>query len=464
MATSGINASTTGMTLDVPALVSQLMTAERQPINKLNTKSAGYQSQISALGLITSKVAAFQTAVQALGSTSSSSLLAFTASSSNAATVSATAGTTAVAGTYSVNVTTLAKAQRLAAAGQTSDTSAISAGASTVTFTVGTTNTDIAIAAGATLQDIRTAINAANIGISATIVNDGSGTPYRLSLSANNEGTSNAVSSITVQAGGDAAINDLLAYNPTTNAPSPAPGVPMAQTVAAANADFTVNGIHIIKSSNTITDAIQGVTLTLGAEAAATLTVARDTASVSTAAATFVQTYNELYSAMKNSTAYKSGSALTGDATLRSMQTQMRDIAATAVGSGNLTNLFQVGISFKADGTMLLDSTKFGSAMTASFSDVASLFNSATGFATRFDQWATTTLSIDGTLANHTTAINQRITAISDQISSLEVRMTALQKQYSAQYTALDVALTRMNQTSAYLTQQFAAMNAQNNA
>jgi flagellar hook-associated protein 2 len=197
---------------------------------------------------------------------------------------------------------------------------------------------------------------------------------------------------------------------------------------------------------------------------AATLTVARDTASVSTAAATFVQTYNELYSAMKNSTAYKSGSALTGDATLRSMQTQMRDIAATAVGSGNLTNLFQVGISFKADGSMLLDSTQFGSAMTASFSDVASLFNSATGFATRFDQWATTTLSIDGTLANHTTAINQRITAISDQISSLEVRMTALQKQYSAQYTALDVALTRMNQTSAYLTQQFAAMNAQNNA
>jgi flagellar hook-associated protein 2 len=111
---------------------------------------------------------------------------------------------------------------------------------------------------------------------------------------------------------------------------------------------------------------------------------------------------------------------------------------------------------------MLLDSSN-GSAMPP-VSDVASLFNSATGFATRFDQWTTTTLAIDGTLANHTTAINQRITAINDQISSLEVRMTALQKQYSAQYTALDVALTRMNQTSAYLTQQFAAMQAQNNA
>jgi flagellar hook-associated protein 2 len=461
MATSGISSSTTGSTLDVPSLVSQLMTAERQPINKLNTKSASYQSQITALGLITSKVAAFQTAAQSLGSTSSSSLLAYTASSSNATAVSATVGTTAVAGTYSVNVTTLAQAQRLAAAGQTSDTSAISAGASTVTFTVGTTSTDVAIAAGATLRDIRAAINAANIGISATIVNDGSGSPYRLSLSSNNEGTSNAISSITVKNGGDMAVNDLLAYNPTINPPVPAPGVPMTQTVAAANADFTVNGIRVIKSSNTITDAIQGVTLTLSAETTATLTVARDTAAVSTAASAFVQAYNDLYTSMKNAAAYKSGSALTGDATLRSLQTQMRDIASTAVGSGNLTHLFDVGITFKADGTMQLDSTKLNSAMTTSFNDVATLFNSTTGFGTRFGQWATTTLGIDGTLANHTTAINQHISQITDQISSLETRMTALQKQYSAQYTALDVALTRMNQTSTYLTQQFAAMQAQ---
>jgi flagellar hook-associated protein 2 len=192
-----------------------------------------------------------------------------------------------------------------------------------------------------------------------------------------------------------------------------------------------------------------------------TLTVARDTAAVSTAASTFVQAYNDLYSSMKNAAAYKSGSALTGDATLRNLQTQMRDIAATAVSSGNLTHLFDVGISFKADGTMLLDNTKLNSAMSTSFSDVAALFNSATGFGTRFDQWTTTTLSTDGTIANHTAAINKSITSISDQISTLETRMKVLQKQYTAQFTALDVALTRMNQTSAYLTQQFAAMQAQ---
>jgi flagellar hook-associated protein 2 len=452
------------MTLDVPSLVSQLMTAERQPINKLNTRSAGYQAQITALGLITSKVATFQTAAQSLGSSSSSSLLAFAATSSNTSALSATASSTAVAGSYSVNVTTLAQAQKLVAVGQASSTTAISDGVATsVTFDFGTTVGSVFTPNGSsqsitidstnnTLEGIRDAINAAGMGVSATIVNDGSGLPYRLALSGST-GASNSLKITTT--GGDGTIGNLLAYDPagTKN---------LTQTAAAQNAVFDVNGISVTKSSNTVTDAIQGVTLTLSAEnSTATLTVARDTAAVSTAASTFVQAYNDLYTSMKNSYAAKSGSALAGDSTLRNLQTQMRDIAATAVSSGNLTHLFDVGISFKADGTMQLDSSKLSSTMATSFSDVAALFNSSTGFATRFDQWATTALAVDGTLANHTSAINQRISSISDQISSLEVRMTALQKQYSAQYTALDVALTRMNQTSAYLTQQFAAMQAQ---
>jgi flagellar hook-associated protein 2 len=469
MATSAINTSTTGATLDVPSLVSQLMAAERQPINKLNTKSASFQSQISALGLITSKVAALQTAAQALGSSSSSSLLAFSATSSNTNILSATASTSAVAGNYSLNVTSLAQSQRLVAVGQVSDTATIAAGTSTtISFDFGTTAGAVFTPNGSgtktvtidssnnTLQGIRDAINAAGIGVSATIVNDGSGFPYRLALSSDNTGASNSLKITTDGAGNG--VDSLLAYDPGGTKK-------LTQTIAAQNAVFDVNGIAITKSSNTVTDAIQGVTLTLSSLTApltpATLTVARDTAAISTAASTFVQAYNDLYTSMKNSTAYKSGSALTGDATLRNLQTQMRDIAATAVGSGNLTHLFDVGISFKADGTMQLDNTKLNSAMATNFNDVATLFNSATGFGTRFDQWAKSTLAIDGTIANHTAAINKSISSISDQISTLETRMTALQKQYSAQYTALDVALTRMNQTSAYLTQQFAAMQAQ---
>ncbi len=465
MATTAATSATTSTNIDVNSIVSQLMTVERQPITKLNTKEASYNAKLTALGLIKSQVSNFQTAVQSLGSSSSSSLLAFKATSSDTTAFSASADSTAVAGTYSLNVTTLAQANKLAAAGQASDTSAIATGTSTVTFVVGTTSTNIPIAAGATLQDVRTAINAANIGVTATIVNDGNAlTPYRLALSANASGVSNAINSITIQAGGDAAINDLLAYNPTANVPTPA--VPMTQTVAAQNANFTVNGVQISKASNTVTDAIQGVTLTLSKEATpATLTVTRDSTAVTSAVTAFVKAYNDMYTALKNSSAYSSTAALAGDSSIRTIQAQLRSIASAAVSGGTMTQLFEVGVSSQADGTLKLDSAKLSSAMSTNFSDVAHLFNSATvvnsatgGYATQFDAWATRTLAIDGIITNKTNGFNQSIKNISAQRSTLETRMVGIEKRYRTQFSALDGMLTSMNNTSTYLTQQLARL------
>lgn len=456
MATTSVTpASSSAGTLDVPTLVSQLMAVERQPIDKLNTKVTSYQTKISSFGTISGLVSSFQTAVQGL----KTSVQGFSATPSDASVFSASANSTAAAGTYSLKVTTLAQANQLAAAGQTSDTSAIAIGSSTVTFTVGTTNTDVTITAGATLQDIRDAINAAKIGVTATIVNDGSSTPYRLALSSDNSGVSNSINSITIQAGGDSNINNLLAYNPTTNAPAPA--VPMTQTVAAQNADFTVNGIQIIKASNTVTDAIQGVTLTLSKETTATLTVAHDTNAVSTAVSGFVDAYNALASQLKSHSAYgtttTSAGDLAGDGTVRLMQDQLRGIFNTAASGGILTSLAQVGVSFQTDGTLKVDSTQLNSAMANNFSDITNLFSSATGFATRLDAWSTSVLSPgDGLIAARTNGLNTSIKGYNDQISRLESRMTVLQKQYTTQYTNLNMLLNNMNNTSAYLTQQFA--------
>ena len=458
MATSSV-ASTSAGTLDVPSLVSQLMTVERQPINTLNTKVATDQTKISDFGAIKSLVSGFQTAIQSLNT----SLQANSVTSSDTSIVSATASSSAAPGTYSLNVTTLAQAQSLAAAGRASDTSAISTGASTVTFTVGTTSTDVTIVAGATLQDMRAAINAANIGVTATVVNDGSGTPYRLSLTSNNAGTSNAISSITVKTGGDAAVNNLLAYNPTTNAPTPTPVVPMTQAVPAANAVFSVNGIQMTKSSNTVTDAIQGVTLTLTNNLPATLTVAHDTAAIGTVASGFVNAYNALYSQLKSFSAYgtatTTASPLAGDGTVRLMMNQLVGIfgtAATPASGGTLTTLSQVGIGFQSDGSLKLDSTKFNSSLANNFSDVTNLFSSATGFATRLNAWSTSTVQFGGLIDTHTSSLNTSIKGYNDQISQLEVRMTALQTQYTTQYTNLNTMLSSMNATSNYLLQAFA--------
>lgn len=473
MASTSSVASSSAGTLDVNAIVTGLMSIERQPIDKLNAKVASYQTKISSLGTISGLVSSFQTALQGLND----NLQAFGATPSDPSIFSASAISTAAAGTYALDVTKLAQSQNLVAAGQASSSTAISDGtATTVTFDFGaisggtltagtyssatfTSNgsgtTNITIdGTNNTLQGIRDAINAANIGVSATIVNDGSGTPYRLALTSNNSGVSNSIKITT--SGGDGTINNMLAYDPagTQN---------LNQTIAAQNAEFKVNGIAISKSSNTVSDAIQGVTLTLSklTTTPATLTVARDMTAVNKAVSGFVEAYNALASQIKTRSAYGNANTqsggLAGDGTVRLMLNQMRDIFNTAASGGTLTSLAQVGVSHQTDGTMKLDSSKLNSAMTNNFSDVTNLFSSATGFVTRLDAWSTSVLSPgNGLIATRTDSLNTSIKGYNDQISRLETRMTSIQKRYTTQYSNLNLLLNSMNSTSAYLTQQFA--------
>ncbi len=471
MATTSVSSGLSTGSINVDAIVSGLMTIARLPLDQLEQKQSSYQSKITALGTLTSKVDAFKTAAQNLGSSSTSSLQAFQAVSSDSSILSASASSTAAAGSYSVSVTSLAKAQQLVAAGQTSSTSAIGTGTATVvtldfgTISGGTFNSGTGQYTGATftsngsgsqtltidstnntLEGIRDEINAKITGVTASIVNDGSGTPYRLTIASNSTGASNSIK-ITTD-GADASIAGLL-----TN--DPAGTQTMQETLTAQNAQFTVNGISISKDSNSVTDAIQGVTLNLSKEAAtATLTVSRNTAGIQTAASALVTAYNDLHSAMKNSAAYKSGSALAGDRTLQSLQTQMREIAATAASDGTLTNLFEVGISFSADGTMKLDSATLDSAMSNNFNQVATLFSGATGFATRFESWATGVTDIGGTFSTQTTNWQDTIKQLTTQIDAMNIRMTNLEAMYRQQYSSLNSILAGMSSTSSYLTQQ----------
>jgi flagellar hook-associated protein 2 len=381
--------------LDVNSIVSQLMTVERQPITKLAAKEAGYQAKLSAYGSVKGAVAGFQTALQGLNSASKFQTLTATASDTSVFTASATS--IAVAGTYSLEVTSLAQAQKLAAAGQTSSSAAIGAGAATtVTFDFGTISGGTlsnGVYSGATfasngngtksitidssnnsLQGIRDAINAAKIGVTATIINDGSGTPYRLTLSSDSNGVSN---SMKVSVSGDAAVGSLLGHDPagTQN---------LSETVTAQNANLKVNGVSVTKTSNVVTDVVPGVTLTLNkvTSSPATLTVARDTNSISSSIGSFVKAYNDLAGTLKNVSAYdaanQKGAILQGDAAVRSLQSQLRGIIGTAVTGtpGNLTTLSSVGVSFQKDGSLAIDQTKLNDAMNNHFDEIASLFAS----------------------------------------------------------------------------------------
>ncbi len=227
-----------------------------------------------------------------------------------------------------------------------------------------------------TLQGVADAINKASLGVTATIVSDGSATPYRLVLTSNKTGE-NAAMKIGLSGDGsnppDAALNSLLSYDPAGTQS-------MQQTSAAQDTKLTVNGIAVSSHSNTVSESIQGVGLTVNQVGSTTLNVARDTNSVKTNLTAFVKAYNELNGALKKLTAYdpetKKAGALQGDPTAQSMQAQLRRMMSGQITglSGSLTNMGQVGISFAKDGTLTLDDAKLNKAIEKNFGDIAGLF------------------------------------------------------------------------------------------
>lgn len=381
--------------LDVNSIVSQLMQVERQPLAKFAAREATQQARLAAYGNVKGALKAFQATVDELNSVNRFQSL--TATPSDKAFFTASATSIASPGTYSIEVSALAQAQQLVAAGQASSIAPIGSGIpTTLTFDFGTvsggTLTD-GVYSGATftsngqgaktvtidagnnsLQGIRDAINAAKIGVRASIVNDGSGTPYRLSLAVETPGAAN---SLKISVDGDAALGALLAHDP-------AGSQALNQTQAAQNASMKVNGIAVSKASNSVSDVIPGVTLNLvkPTESAQTLTVARDTTAITASINNFVKAYNELGTTLKNLTAYdaanKKTSILTGDATVRSLQNQLRGLLGTTVaGVGSeFSTLSSVGIGFQRDGTLAVDTSRLNRAIENNPDDIARLFAS----------------------------------------------------------------------------------------
>lgn len=392
--------SAVSSSIDVNSIVTQLMSVESRPLTVLQSKEAAYLSKISAYGSVKGALSSFQSAVNALSSPSLFS--AQSATASDPTVLSGSASLLATGGSYDITVNNLAKAQKLSSAGQVSTISTIGAGtATTISFSFGTVSGG-ALAGGVysgasfapdaahatmslviddsnnSLQGIRDAINRAEVGVKASIVNDGApGTPFHLTLSSTATG---ATSSMRISAsGGDPAVAALLDYDPagTQN---------FTQTAAGQNASLTVDGLAVSSATNTVTDAIAGVTLNLtkGGGATTTLTLGNNTAPVASAVQALVKSYNDTNSTLKKMTGYdpvtKTGGLLHGDATMIAIQVKLRATLATALsgtGDSKLTNITQLGVNFQKDGTLSVDSGKLQTALDQNFGDFASLFTAA---------------------------------------------------------------------------------------
>jgi len=399
LTTGTISSPGIGSDLDVSGIVSGLMAVQSAPLTQLANQEAAYEAELSAYGTLSSALSAFQTAMQNLSS--ASSFQALTTNVGNDDVLSATADTTAVPGSYQVNVTQLAQAQILSTTGQANATDAIGSGTpTTISFQFGQitggTLTD-GTYSGATftqdptqpsgtvtinssnnsLQGIRDAINSANLGVTATIVSDGSSTPDHLVLTSNQTGQT---SSMKITVSGDSTLQNLLSYDPAGTQD-------LTQNAAAQNTQLTVNGINITSATSTVSGAIQGVTLNVAQTGSTSVSVAQDTSTVTANVNAFVNAYNALNSQLDSLTAFTPSTAggttagtagpLLGDPTTQTLQDSIRNTLSSSLAglSNSNLSLASIGISFNSDGSMSLDSDTLQSALSSNFNDIASLFS-----------------------------------------------------------------------------------------
>ena len=445
-----------GSGLDVSSIITQLMSIERQPLKQLESAETKIQSQISEVGKIKSALSKFRDFAAKLGS--ADFWKTTTGSASNSA-VSITTSSTASPARFDVSVTTLARAQTIAAPAVASGTATLGAGTLTIQRAGGGDAFNVSIEATDTLAGIRDKINAAGAGVTASILNDASGA--RLVMRANATGTDNAFTTTVSGTGLDG-----LSFDAGTQTG----GATLAQ--AAGNATATINNLPVSSQSNTLTDVLDGVTLTLNAETATPVTVdvKPDNEALKKALTDFAAAYTELAKLIASGTKYdaatKKAGPLQGDSAIVGLQTQLRAMVGASSGaSAVFSRLSDVGLEMQQDGSLTVNATKLDKAL-SNLGEIRALFSNSSltdpsldGFGKRFRVVAGNILGIDGSLTSRTDGLSEKLKRNQKQQDRMEERLAQTQKRLEKQYSALDTQLGKLNGLSSYVTQQVALWN-----
>lgn len=445
----------TGMNIN--GIVKQLVSAEGQAAKGvLDRQQSRIDTRLSGLGKLKGALAAFQTVLKKLDALETFSARKVSLSSESA--VAVKADRTAAVGSYDIEVLSLARAEKMVSAGWSSSDAIVGTG--TLTLGVGGRSFDVTIdASNNTLAGIRDAINnaAGNIGISATIVNadDGSGGSLsKLVLTAKETGTAHGLS---------VSINDADGNDSDASGLS---GLMFTQLVAAQDAVIRVDGQTITRSSNTISDAVTGLTFNLKALTGSPVVaeVRADTEEVVKALQGFVDGYNSLRQVMSDLARYdpasKKSSELTGDATLRNLQQQLRrDLTApVATARAGIDALADIGIEIDRYGAMKLNTVRLNEAMKDDPTVVADLFRSADGISTRAGATIHEYLKPAGILDTQTRSMNEQKRQIADRRAALETRLAKLEEQYLKQFNKMDQIVAGYQSTGNYLAAQLAGL------
>ncbi|MES0874450.1 flagellar filament capping protein FliD [Sinimarinibacterium thermocellulolyticum] len=426
-----------GSGLDIASLVSQLVAAERAPAQtRLSTAQSRINVQLSAIGTFKGALSDVRSKLDALRS---GALATLKATSTRPETFTASASAAAVAGEYEVEVVALARAHKLVSGAYLDGAGTVLANGD-IDIQVGGASFTVTLRDGSnTLADLRRLINEAadNTGVSATLVNETGGT--RLLLTATATGLAHQIS---------------------------VDGMAFAERQAAADAHLRIEGFDYASASNTVTGAIDGVTLDLVAAEPGVrhrLVVAQDHDAAHKAISAFVNAYNAAVNTIHSLTRYdadkRQAAPLTGDITVRGAMQALRGVLGTGNDGGALRFLSEIGIATQTDGTLKLDASALTDALKNDGGGVAQLFAGEGGYAERLIQVLDGIVGDDGQVSARTDSLQTRLQDLTRQQDALDLRMQRVESRYRAQFTALDTLIAQMNGTSSYLTQQLASLN-----
>jgi len=432
----GISLSGVGSGFDWQTVLDQLREVEEEQfIQPLEDQKDRQEEVLSAWNTVSTKLSALLSAVQDMEDSDDFDL--FTTSLSSSSSVDAenlltvTVGSGAAKSRFDIQVTNLAKAEKLQS---TSVTSASDSAGWTGTITI--EGHDVTLD-GKSLNELQDEINALNTGSNATGVVASilkvSDSDYRLILTSEEEGAAG------IQ------FTD-------------APGDYFSTLQAGEDAAFTIDGIAMTRSSNTITDAIEGVTLHLHGEDPATtvsLSIDRDEEAVTEKVQTFVDAYNSVVDYINDQFEYnaldeEAGGVLFGDSQLRSIKNRIQTTVLSQ-------QLFNHGVTFSNDGTLEFDADEFTEALSKDYAGTISKFNGlAQSLQSVLDDL---TDSVNGTVTKQIKSVEDQIDTLDDRILTMEDRIDAEMERLQEQFIAMDTAISNMNAQMETLSQLLSSLS-----
>ena len=439
--------------LDTSSIIDQLMNIERQPLTRLEADKTWLNNRLKAFTELDTRLKSFADSIKDLNyrdtllkrSTTLGSEEFFTASASRDAVPGAS---------YEVEVVSLARVQKSVSNGVASSSEALF-GTGTLSLSVGEETHTIDIGEGEnSLAGIMAAINKADVGVRAAIINDGtvnpdgSSTPFRMVLT-----------------GETVAKEFSLDASGLTGGASLDLGTPVQQ---ATRAHVRVDNIDIYSDTNTLTEAIPGMTLDLRkAEAGTTtsLAVNVDKAAIKEAIEEFATGYNKVVSFITSQSVIdgEGGGVLGGDSGINAIKRRLQTMLTQPVeNSGTLRALSQLGFETQKDGTLQVNEKTLNAAIDTNLDSVVSLLageDGVEGVATRFKNYLfDLTSSATGMLQGRRESINSNLKRIDTKIDASQARLEQRQKTLEAQFSAMETLVSNLNAQSSYLTQQMTAL------